>query len=106
MNEVWNLDPIYKGFDDPAFEKDLTALKEKVAAFASFTETLEQIEPMDGLRSGIAQEECIQDISMKLAGYVSLRQAADGTAACPWRRLLWRASSAAHGCLRTAAQTA
>ena len=21
MNEVWNLDPIYKGFDDPAFEK-------------------------------------------------------------------------------------
>ena len=77
MNEVWNLDPIYKGFDDPAFEKDLTALKEKVAAFASFTETLEQADPMDGLRSGIAQEECIQEISMKLAGYASLRQAAD-----------------------------
>ena len=31
MNEVWNLDPIYKGFDDPAFEEDLAALKEKVA---------------------------------------------------------------------------
>ena len=27
MNEVWNLDPIYKGFDDPAFEQDLNALK-------------------------------------------------------------------------------
>ena len=32
MNEVWNLDPIYKGFDDPSFEKDLTALKEKLNA--------------------------------------------------------------------------
>ena len=34
MNEVWNLDPIYKGFDDPAFVQDLNTLKEKVAAFA------------------------------------------------------------------------
>ena len=33
MNEVWNLDPIYKGFDDPAFEADLTAAKEKLAAY-------------------------------------------------------------------------
>ena len=23
MNEVWNLDRIYKGFDDPAFQADL-----------------------------------------------------------------------------------
>ena len=23
MNEFWNLDPIYKGFDDPAFEAEL-----------------------------------------------------------------------------------
>ena len=22
MNEVWNLDPIFKGFDDPAFDAD------------------------------------------------------------------------------------
>ena len=77
MNEVWNLDPIYKGFDDPSFEKDLTALKEKVAAFDVFAENLTQEDPMDGLRGGIAQEEAIQDLAMKLAGYASLRQAAD-----------------------------
>ena len=77
MNEVWNLDPIYKGFDDPSFEKDLTALKEKVAAFGVFAENLTQEDPMDGLRGGIAQEEAIQDLAMKLAGYASLRQAAD-----------------------------
>ena len=30
MNEFWNLDPMYKGFDDPAFEADLTAAKAKM----------------------------------------------------------------------------
>ena len=28
MNEVWNLDPIYKGFDDPSFARDLARLEE------------------------------------------------------------------------------
>ncbi len=77
MNEVWNLDPIYKGFDDPAFEEDLATLKEKVAAFSAFAETLGQAEAVEGLRSGIGQQECIQQLAMKLAGYASLRQAAD-----------------------------
>ena len=77
MNEVWNLDPIYKGFDDPAFEEDLAALKEKVSAFAAFTEKLAETEAQDGLHSGIGQQECIQKLAMKLAGYASLRQAAD-----------------------------
>ena len=27
MNEFWNLDPIYKGFDDPAFEADMQEMK-------------------------------------------------------------------------------
>ena len=31
MNEVWNLDPIYRGFDDPAFEADLASAKEAIA---------------------------------------------------------------------------
>ena len=29
MNEVWNLDPIYKGFDDPAFAQDMQQCKER-----------------------------------------------------------------------------
>ena len=77
MNEVWNLEPIYEGFDDPAFEVDLTALKEKVAAFAAFAEKLAETDPAQGLRSGIAQEEKIESIAMKLAEYASLRQSAD-----------------------------
>ena len=77
MNDVWNLTPIYKGFDDPAFEADLKALKEKVAAFGSFTQSLGDTAHLEGLRSGIAQQEEIQNIAMKLASYASLRQAAD-----------------------------
>ncbi len=27
MNEVWNLDPIYRGFQDPAFGADMNKLE-------------------------------------------------------------------------------
>ena len=77
MNEVWNLDPIYKGFDDPAFEADLTALKENVAAFTAFSAALEQTDPAEGLKKGIAMEETIQSIANKLGEYAMLRQSAD-----------------------------
>ena len=77
MNEVWNLDPIYKGFEDPAFEADLAALKEKVAEFAAFAEKLERTVPEEGLRCGIVRQEEIDALAMKLAEYASLRQSAD-----------------------------
>ena len=75
MNEVWNLDPIYQGFDDPAFEAELAELKNRVAGFGAFAETLAGAEPAQGLREGIAQQEKIAYLMEKLAGYCSLRQA-------------------------------
>ena len=77
MNGLWNLDPIYKGFDDPAFEGDLEILKQKVAEFAAFTTTLADAEPLAGLKTGITMEEDVNSLAYKLAGYASLRQAAD-----------------------------
>ena len=77
MNEVWNLDPIYKGFDDPAFEQDLNTMKEKVAAYAAFTQTLATAEPLDALRQAVAMEEELTELVSKLAQYASLRQSAD-----------------------------
>ena len=77
MNELWNLDPIYKGFDDPAFAQDLETLKQKVAEFAAFAEELKDMEPIDGLRRGIALSEQVHDLVENLAGYSFLRQAAD-----------------------------
>ena len=77
MNDVWNLDPIYKGFDDPAFGADFDALKQKAAAFNTFAAQLAQAEPAEGLRSGIALQEELSYLIYKLAGYASLRQSAN-----------------------------
>ena len=77
MNEVWNLDPIYKGFDDPAFEADMAALKDAVAAIAAFAEKLPELPALEGLTQGITLEENFSELVSKLAGYASLRQAAN-----------------------------
>ena len=77
MNGLWNLDPIYRGFDDPAFEGDLEKLKQKVAESAAFAAALSDAEPLAGLKAGIALEEELNELVYKLAGYASLRQAAD-----------------------------
>ena len=77
MNQFWNLDPMYKGFDDPAFEGDLAALKEKIEAFAAFTENLKNMDALEGLRAGTDAEEEVMTLLNKLAEYAALRQAAD-----------------------------
>ena len=77
MNEFWNLDPLYKGFDDPAFETDMAKLKDEVAKIMAFAEALPTLEPIDGLRRGIALQETFSELVNKLAGYASLRQAAN-----------------------------
>ena len=41
MNEVWNLDRIYKGFDDPAYVADMAAMKQLVEDFTAFSKELE-----------------------------------------------------------------
>lgn len=74
MNEVWNLDPIYKGFDDPSFAADLAALKQAVADYNGFVAGLSALTPLEGLQQGIAWDEKISALAHKLAGYASLRQ--------------------------------
>ena len=77
MNGLWNLDPIYAGFEAPAFEQDIQTLKDRVAAFTAFTATLADAEPLQALKQGIIMEEEITSLTYKLAGFASLRQAAD-----------------------------
>ena len=74
MNEFWNLDPIYKGFDDPAFDADMAQLKQKVADFAAFSAELDAVQPLEGLRRGIQLQEQLSELVNKLAEYASLRQ--------------------------------
>ena len=77
MNEFWNLEPLYKGFDDPRFDADMTALKQAVAEMAEYTAKLEAVEPAEGLRRCIALEENVSELVNKLAEYASLRQSAN-----------------------------
>ena len=98
MNEVWNLDPIYKGFDDPAFEADLTSAKEAIAQFTEFVQQLQEQEPKAALRRGIELQETISTYAEKLGLYASLRQSAntrDPDAASQMGRLMAVYSSTA-----------
>ena len=77
MNERWNLDPIYLGFDDPAFAADMAALKGEVEKITAFAAELPGLDPLEGLKTGIALEERFSELVNKLAGFASLRQAAN-----------------------------
>ena len=44
MNEVWNLDPIYRGFEDPAFGADMKKLQELVEQYGAFAARLDEMD--------------------------------------------------------------
>ncbi|MBE6541973.1 MAG: peptidase M3 [Ruminococcaceae bacterium] len=77
MNEVWNLDSIYKGFSDPAFAEDFAKLSEEVKKTAEFASALPEKDHLAGLKEGILLQESIQKLANKLAEYAMFRQAAN-----------------------------
>ena len=77
MNERWDLDRIYTGFDDPAYGADLEMAKRKLAEFTDFAAKLNDAEPLQTLRKGLALEEKLEELVGKLGLYASLRQSAD-----------------------------
>ena len=74
MNEVWNLDVIYRGFDDPAFAADMEKLERLVQDYVAFAGELDKQTPLDGLKKGVALEESLSELSGKLVEYAFLRQ--------------------------------
>ena len=82
MNEFWNLDPIYTGFDDPSFALDMDALKEKVAQINAFAAELHNLSPIDGLKNGIALQEQFAELVGKLAHMAGLLDRPEGIT--PW----------------------
>ena len=74
MNEFWNLDPIYGGFEDPAYEQDLQQLRELAGKYNDFAAALSQLDSLEGLTRGITWQEQLTDVAMKLLDYAQLRQ--------------------------------
>ena len=77
MNDVWNLDSVYQGFDDPAFDADFSSAKDAIARFTALTEDLSARTPLDALKAGILLQEEIISLTQKLGMYASLRQYAN-----------------------------
>ena len=77
MNDVWNLNSIYGGFDDPRFDADLKAVETAIAAYTALSAGLPAMEPLEGLKQGICLEEEISSLVGKLGLYCSLRQSAN-----------------------------
>ncbi len=75
MNEVWNLDRMYSGFDDPKYLADFEAFEKKVTEFIDFSKTLENTESLEGLRTGIRLQEELEHIADCLFSYPHLRAA-------------------------------
>lgn len=75
MNECWNLNPIYTGFDDPRFEEDLQALRRTVRDLEELTQHLTG-DSAALLKRGLTLQERLQKLAEKLLCYAELRQAA------------------------------
>lgn len=77
MNEVWNLNPIYNGFDDPQYARDIHTLRQTVQELDTFCQHLDEKDPLEGLRTGLLMQEKMLWLAQKLIGYASFRQAAN-----------------------------
>ncbi len=77
MNEIWNLDPLYKGFDNPTFEADMVATKEKLDELEGLMGRLPAMEPKQGLLAGITVQEEVSHLLGKLVNFAMLRQSAN-----------------------------
>ena len=75
MNECWNLNPIYTGFDDPRFEEDLQALRRTVRDLEELTQHLTG-DSAALLKRGLTLQERLQELAEKLLCYAELRQTA------------------------------
>ena len=78
MNDTWNIDPIYQGFSDPAYARDLQVLEKTLESFEAYSKALPAAQdPLTALKEGIAMQEEISLLVNKLVTYASLRQAAN-----------------------------
>ncbi|MBE6925713.1 MAG: M3 family oligoendopeptidase [Ruminococcaceae bacterium] len=77
MNGKWNLDVIYKGFDDPAWLQDFENLQNMLQDYCAFAEQVASADPKLALPENIKRQEEIQSLIMKMGTYAELRQSAN-----------------------------
>ena len=76
MNEVWDLSPIYPGFDSPEYQADLKKLEDVVSRLDAFAKS-DKAPTAAFLREALTLEEEFTLLVNKLVEYADLRQAAN-----------------------------
>lgn len=74
MNKEWSLDGLYKGFDDPAFTKDLENVENVIVKFQYYVKQLDRGLPKDIIEQGILLLEEQRDLFEKLFCFANLKQ--------------------------------
>ena len=77
MKDVWNLEPLYRSFEDPAFEEDVSRLTRCLEDFEAFTREPAAGENASRLSRGLELMEQVTQLVEKLVTYALLRQTAD-----------------------------
>lgn len=98
MQERWNLDILYHGFDDEAFAADVHELETAIGECASLADGAENAEAKELLESYIKLQQRVNEYASKLIIYANLRYSAntaDGEAASNLGRLMGMLSATA-----------
>ena len=75
MNQEWSLDPLYKGYDDPEFIRDMELVPAKIEAFRQVVASLGQGQVKDDLIACLKAQEELEAFSYRLMLFLGLKQA-------------------------------
>ena len=82
MTTEWSLDELYKGFDDPAYGKDVAELTAQIDALATLLADAGRMQEKERTEKVLAAQSGIAQLFYQLSLYVELRQSVnteDGT---------------------------
>lgn len=77
MKREWNLDLLYKGLDDPAYEADMERYEKVQEEFAALYEEVKGQKPEEAAEALLLKEEEMTYLLTKLSTYISLRQSVE-----------------------------
>lgn len=77
MKTEWNLEALYKGLDDPAYEADMKQYEVVQKEFIELYEAVKDGRPEDAAEALLLKQEELAHLLRKLGEYISLRQAVE-----------------------------
>jgi len=77
MKTEWNLEVLYKGLDDPAYEADMKRFEEVVEEYVAEVEAAKSKKAEDVIETLILKQEELATLAYKLQNYLGLRQSVE-----------------------------